>query len=317
MTGLIGEIAEFVPTFGPDANNQQINELFKHDRKCSGVVVVENKVPIGLITRTNFYQKLGTLYGYNLYIDKSIQLLMNTNILAVDYSTSIIEVSKKAMSRDEAELYDYVIVTESGLYAGAVSISRLLMKFAEVQSQFASFLNPLTGLPGNRLIHEKMSESLSRDTFTVLYFDIDYFKTYNDIYGFAKGDQVIQATATLLKNAIMKRNGFLGHIGGDDFLAILYHHDYSHLCRSIIRDFDSMVQTVYTQEHLAQKYVLAEDRLGEKRKIPLLSISIAVISNQFQPFTTTEEIINQATEMKKLCKRKVGSCYLDVVHSIS
>jgi diguanylate cyclase (GGDEF)-like protein len=316
MAGLIGEIAELVPTFRPEASNQLINELFKQNMKCSGIVVVENEIPVGLITRTNFYQKLGTLYGYNLYIDKSIKLLMNKSILAVDYSTPIIEVSKKAMSRDEAELYDYVIVTQNGLFAGVVSISRLLMKFAEVQSQMASFLNPLTGLPGNRLIHDQLSDSLSRKEFSVLYFDIDHFKIYNDIYGFAKGDHVIQMTATLLKKAIHKSNGFLGHIGGDDFLAILYHYQYSDLCDSVIRDFQSMVLNAYNHEHLAQNYVFAEDRSGEERKIPLLSISIAVVSNQFQQFTNTEEIINKATEIKKLCKRTVGSCYLDNVFAL-
>jgi diguanylate cyclase (GGDEF)-like protein len=316
MAGLIGEIAELVPTFRPESSNQLINELFKQNMKCSGIVVVENEIPVGLITRTNFYQKLGTLYGYNLYINKSIKLLMNKSILAVDYSTPIIEVSKKAMSRDEAELYDYVIVTQNGLFAGVVSISRLLMKFAEVQSQMASFLNPLTGLPGNRLIHDQLSDSLSRQEFSVLYFDIDHFKTYNDIYGFAKGDHVIQMTATLLNKAIHKSNGFLGHIGGDDFLAILYHYQYSNLCESVIRDFEKMIHNAYNHEHLAQNYVFAEDRSGEKRKIPLLSISIAVVSNQFEHFTNTEEIINKATEIKKLCKRTVGSCYLDNIFAL-
>ena len=90
---------------------------------------MENDVPIGLVTRTHFYQKLGSLYGYNLYIGRSIELLMNKNILVVDYTTSIIEVSRMAMKRKEEELYDYVIITKYGLYAGVVSISRLLINF--------------------------------------------------------------------------------------------------------------------------------------------------------------------------------------------
>jgi diguanylate cyclase (GGDEF)-like protein len=314
MAGLIGEIAELVPTVHALASNQQIDGLFKQDMKCSGIVVVEKDVPIGLVTRTNFYQKLGSLYGYNLYIGKSIDLLMNSHILIVDYTTSIIEVSKLAMQREEEELYDYVIITKYGLFFGVVSISRLLMKFAEVQTQIASYLNPLTGLPGNLLIDEQLNDLLEKEAFTVLYIDIDYFKTYNDIYGFTKGDQVIKATASLLQGILKEAKGFLGHIGGDDFLVILYHYDYEKCCHSIIQKFDQLLPTFYSQEHLEQKFVFSEDRSGIERKIPLLSLSISVVTNQERTFFQKDEIVHQATEIKRICKSTPGSCYLDYSH---
>jgi len=141
LTGKVGDLIQSVPTVSPQSLNAEIDEKFKKNPKLSGIVIVENDVPIGLITRINFYQKLGTLYGYNLFINKTISLLMNRNILIVDYLTSIIDVSRKAMGRKEEELYDYVIVTKKGKFSGVVSISRLLIKFAELQAQFASFLN--------------------------------------------------------------------------------------------------------------------------------------------------------------------------------
>jgi diguanylate cyclase (GGDEF)-like protein len=312
--GIIGEIAESVPTVHAHASNQQIDELFKQDMKCSGIVVVDRDVPIGLVTRTNFYQKLGSLYGYNLYIKKSIDLLMNTHILTVDYTTSIIEVSKLAMQREEEELYDYVIITKYGLFVGVVSISRLLMKFAEVQTQIASYLNPLTGLPGNLLIEEQLIDILDKKAFTVLYIDIDYFKTYNDVYGFTKGDQVIRATASLLQGTLKEAKGFLGHIGGDDFLAIVYHYDYEKCCQSIIQKFEQLLPTFYSQEHLDQKFVFSEDRSGIERKIPLLSLSISVVTNQEKTYFQADEIVHRATEIKKICKSTPGSCYLESSH---
>lgn len=215
MASPVGEIAEMVPTVDIHTTNQQVDELFQKDKRCFGIVIVENDVPIGLVTRTNFYQKLGSLYGYNLYIGRSIALLMNKNILTVDYTASIIEVSQLAMKRKEEELYDYVILTKYGHYAGVVSISRLLLKFAEVQSQIASYLNPLTGLPGNKSIEKNLKSMLSKEKYSVLYIDLDHFKTYNDIYGFAKGDEMILATSSLLKKFVKKENGFLGHIGGE------------------------------------------------------------------------------------------------------
>jgi diguanylate cyclase (GGDEF)-like protein len=199
-------------------------------------------------------------------------------------------------------------------FLGVVSISRLLMKFAEVQTQIASYLNPLTGLPGNLLIDEQLNDLLEKEAFTVLYIDIDYFKTYNDIYGFTKGDQVIKATASLLQGILKEAKGFLGHIGGDDFLVILYHYDYEKCCHSIIQKFDQLLPTFYSQEHLEQKFVFSEDRSGIERKIPLLSLSISVVTNQERTFFQKDEIVSQATEIKRICKSTPGSCYLDYSH---
>lgn len=311
MAGLIGEIAEIVPTVDSHAPNQQINELFKQQLNCSGIVVVESDVPIGLVTRTNFYQKLGSLYGYNLYIGKSIDLLMNKEILVVDYETPIIEVSMLAMQRKEEQLYDYVIITRYGLYFGVVSISRLLMKFAEVQTQIASYLNPLTGLPGNRTIEEKLNDIHARKEYSVLYIDIDHFKAYNDTYGFTKGDEVIKTTSLMLQRLITEANGFLGHIGGDDFLAILYHHNYENCCQSIIQKFDHHLSTFYSLNDLSQNYVLTEDRYGVLQRIPLLSISIAVVTNKDCEFTSVDAVVQQATVAKKICKSTPGSCFIE------
>ena len=226
MSEIIGELAEEVPTVNSQSLNEEIYNLFKKHPKCAGIVILNGDKPIGLMTRINFFQKLGTLYGYNLYIKKPINQLMNKNILIVDYYSSIIDVSRLAMSRKEEELYDYVIVTKQEKYVGVVSISRLLMKFAELQAEIASLLNPLTKLPGNRLIQDKLEETIKKDEYSILYVDIDHFKAYNDVYGFGMGDEIIQTTANVMKGFVNEYNGFLGHIGGDDFLIIFDHYYY-------------------------------------------------------------------------------------------
>lgn len=313
MAGIIGELTEIVPTVFRKASNQQVNELFKQDSRSTGIVVIEKDEPIGLVTRTNFYQKLGSLYGYNLYINKSIELLMNSSILVVDYTTSIIDVSRQAMQRKEEELYDYVIVTKYGKFIGVVSISRLLLKFAEIQAEMATYSNPLTGLPGNHVIEEQLKEALLTEAYTVLYIDLDNFKVYNDLFGFTKGDHVIQVTASLLEKIIKGNNGFLGHIGGDDFLAILPHYNYEACCSAIINEFEQQHVSFYPAKYLLQKYIVGDDRFGVKRKFPLISISIAVVTNQDQRYLSAEEVVTYATQIKKLCKNTPGNCYIDSI----
>ncbi|UFT98273.1 GGDEF domain-containing protein [Radiobacillus kanasensis] len=310
MPTWIGEIVETVPVLEKSKSNQFADALFRDVKTCEGIVVLEEKHPIGLITKTNFYQKLGTLYGYNLFMGKQVEVLMNRDILVVDMMTSIVEVSRLAMNRKDEQLYDYVIVTESELYKGVVSIRNLLMKFAEVQAKVATYLNPLTGLPGNHVIDERLKHLSLTNPFSVLYIDLDHFKSYNDVYGFSNGDKVLEQTAHILQEELHDHDHFLGHIGGDDYIAILYKHDFTTLCQRITESFDEKIRDYYNKEDLGKNYVLTENRFGMKDKIPLVSISIAVVSNREQTFSSVEEIVHHATFLKKRCKMMKGSIFL-------
>ncbi|MDL4842083.1 GGDEF domain-containing protein [Aquibacillus rhizosphaerae] len=311
MHTFIGEITEIALTVTTSTTNDKVDKLFNEHPSNQGIVVVENDIPIALITRTNFYQKLGTLYGYNIYMGRSVKLLMNTNILIFDYSTSIFKVSELAMERKNEHLYDHIVVAKHNQYYGVVSIQKLLMTLAQTQSKIATNMNPLTGLPGNQIISEKLQTILNHQKYTVLYIDLDNFKTYNDVYGFSKGDNLIQETALLLKKYIHDPINFLGHIGGDDFLAILYHHDIHSLCGTIINEFDYLIRKFYSTEHLTQGYITSENRSGTMDQIPLVSVSIAAVSNKHTSYQTVEEIVAQATQIKKRCKQLPCSCYFE------
>jgi diguanylate cyclase (GGDEF)-like protein len=310
MAVYIGDIAEPVPCISLNGISKEVDRIFSENTKLHGVVVVSEEAPIALVTRTHFYQKMGSLYGYNLYMGRSIELIANKEPLIVDYFQSITEVSRLAMERKEEDRYDYVIVTKNDKYIGIVSIQRLLMKLAEVQTEFASFLNPLTRLPGNHIIEDKLKEIISEDTFSILYFDLDHFKAYNDTYGFKKGDEVLHAMADLLKRTFEKTGIFLGHIGGDDFIAVLNHYDFQSSCESIIKDFNRSIKRFYHSTHLSQDYVITENRLGVKEKIALVSLSVAAVTNQYQAFQNVEELVEYAAIVKKRCKKIKGSCCL-------
>lgn len=307
----IGEIAEQIPEISVHHKCGVVDQIFKSNPQLQGVAVTDNGRPVALIMRIRFYQQIGTLYGYTLYMGRSVELVMDTNPLIVDYTTPIIDVSRLAMARQDENLYDYVIVTHGKSLFGAVSVRDLLLNFAEIQAVAASFLNPLTGLPGNLSITEWMVKTLLQEEFSVLYIDLDHFKAYNDTYGFKEGDRMLQATAEILKHEALRMGGLLGHIGGDDFIIFINNYNYEEGCRSMITAFDSAVKDFYHAGHLAQRYVLTESRSGLLEEIPLVSISIAVVTNRSRRFASAEDLSVEAARFKKSCKMIRGSSYVD------
>ena len=115
-------------------------------------------------------------------------------------------------------------------------------------------ISALTGLPGNVQIHAELKKRISKkEEFSVLYLDLDNFKAYNDVYGFLKGDEIIEFTAqTILKctHELFLENSFIGHIGGDDFIAIIPSIEVDEICQSIIATFDKEVVKFFTEEDL-------------------------------------------------------------------
>ncbi|WLR52081.1 GGDEF domain-containing protein [Bacillus tianshenii] len=308
----IGEIAERIPVLHPDMLSKDVDRLFKEREHLEGSVVLDEGVPIGLVTKVKFYQKISMKYGFDVFMGRPIQLLMEENPLIVQANTPITEVSAMAMNRPQDCLYDYVIVVKDKLFAGIVSIRTLLIKFAEIQTAVARTTNPLTGLPGNASITEALQTALMKPSYAILYLDLDRFKAYNDTYGFQQGDKLIQTTAAILKKHLNENNGdFIGHIGGDDFLAVLHHHDYQSICEGILEDFTLHLPSFYEEHDHRRGFVFTKDRNGIYCEIPLVSLSIAVVTNKYNTYKTVEEISEAAAHMKKICKQESKSCYYD------
>lgn len=173
--------------------------------------------------------------------------------------------------------------------------------------------NPLTGLPGNITIAKYIDDCLSAGRIMcVLYCDLDNFKAYNDKYGFTKGDEAILYTRDCLISTAKRKemkNVFVGHEGGDDFVVICdftYWEDYA---KSFITLFDRGIYQFYNSVDARNGFIESINRKGERQRFPLMSISVAVVSNKTRPFRRHAEMIQVAAEVKKYVKSIDGSCY--------
>lgn len=175
-------------------------------------------------------------------------------------------------------------------------------------------ISPLTGLPGNVQIQTEMKKRLlNKETFAILYFDLDNFKAYNDVYGFANGDEIIKFTARTISkhiHQIQDSDNFIGHIGGDDFVAIIGQTDYDKVCQNIILEFDKYAVDYYNEIDVERGYVEVANRRGIIEQFPLTTISIAVLEVDSKIYKTTLEIGEVAGQIKHRAKTVPGSTYV-------
>jgi len=175
-------------------------------------------------------------------------------------------------------------------------------------------VSPLTGLPGNVQIQAEIKKRfLAKETFAMMYLDLDNFKAYNDVYGFLKGDEIIKFTAkTILKNIHTEEyeDSFVGHVGGDDFVAIISETNYDKICQNIIADFDHNIMNYFTEEDSKKGYIEVANRRGIIEQFPLTAISIGVVEVEKGRFANVLEIGEAGASVKHLAKTIQGSSYI-------
>lgn len=173
--------------------------------------------------------------------------------------------------------------------------------------------NPLTRLPGNLSIESRIDRALAdKRPLAVLYVDLNQFKAYNDAYGYDAGDRVIKALARVLVDQV--RSGgpadFIGHIGGDDFIALSTPDRMEDAARRICAEFDAAVPSFYSDEDRARGLIVSKDRQGNVREYPFLSVAVGICHNRDRVLRNFAQVAHLGAELKKAAKAKTGSAYV-------
>ena len=174
--------------------------------------------------------------------------------------------------------------------------------------------NPLTKLPGNIVIHEQVDKRINENLkFVVIYCDLDNFKAFNDKYGIAKGDVAIKLTADIFREAANNKGNsqdFVGHEGGDDFILLTTPEKAQDVADYITKEFDKQVRSLYSQEDLTKGFIIAHARDGTVKQFPIMTISLAGVTNVHRTITSYGEVTNIAAEVKKKAKAIEGSVFV-------
>ncbi len=200
------------------------------------------------------------------------------------------------------------IITKDKRYCGVGKVSTLLKILTDAQIQRARHSNPLTLLPGNVLIHNHVESLISQQQdFHLAYFDINYFKPFNDYFGYNAGDEVIKLLSAILIEHSAPVFDMVGHIGGDDFIVVYRSNDWQRKCEFILEHFKAMTLKFYSKEEVLQQGVWCKNRRGDQDFFSLLSLAIGVVNPETSISMTYHEVSELATNAKKQAKLKAGN----------
>ena len=174
-------------------------------------------------------------------------------------------------------------------------------------------VHPSTRLPGAVEIEADVQRRLgTQEPFAMCYADLDHFKEFNDRYSYYDGDRVIRILARILHDVVkgvVGERGFVGHIGGDDFIFVIPVDRITEICEEIVFVFDTLIPFQYSDQDRRAGYFFGKDRRGQLHRVPLMTVSIGVVTNERRHFTHAAQVSELATEMKSYAKTLPGSVF--------
>ena len=247
--------------------------------------------------------------AFGLILSFAAAMIITRNISGaikkLNYATEMIaigEFNHKPDIRNTDELGD--------LAKAFVVMARQLKNLEEMNLD----TSPLTKLPGGTTIETVMEKRISaKAQIAFCLLDIDNFKAYNDHYGYARGNEIIQTTADIISKAVAdhgREDDFVGHIGGDDYVIITALDTYRNICQTVVETFDKTIPGLYDSKDRKRGHITGEDRQGNKATFPLATLSIAVVTNEKRESLNHIQFGEAAAEMKEQAKAQAGSIFL-------
>jgi diguanylate cyclase (GGDEF)-like protein len=302
------------PTVTARSTNDELAALFLAEPDLHAIALLEGERPVGLINRARFMNEYSKLYYREVWGRKSCAAHANLEPRLIEKSHSIDQLLGILTSTDQRYLADGFIITENGQYVGLGTGDQLVRSVTETRIEAARHANPLTFLPGNIPISLHIERLLKKHVnFVACYADLNNFKTFNDHYGYWRGDEMIRLLAKVCMEHCDSQRDFLGHVGGDDFILLLQSPNWRERCDRLVADFDRHALMMFDETARAAGGIEAEDRQGVVRFFPCTTLSIGAVVIDGSRFTRPEQVANLAALAKHDAKRSGGGVVERVV----
>lgn len=291
----------------PMCHNEIVFKMFDENAELYSIPVVLEGRPVGLISRSVMINDYARPFRRELYGRRPCEMMMDQSALIVDKMTTLQDLSDLILQSKPHHLAIGFIITENGQYIGMGSGHDLLRLITKMQIDSARYANPLTLLPGNVPISEQIDSLLqSGASFVACYCDLDHFKPFNDVYGYKKGDEIIQQTGRLLADACGPYD-FIGHIGGDDFIVLFQSDNWEKRCETLLSDIADTYPQFYSDADRQSGGIVTKDRQGEQRFHAFISLSIGALVVESGYYQSHHEVSTACVNAKKQAKEISGN----------
>lgn len=310
---LVSEQVELIEPISVNTEMLTVFEMFRKNKSSSFFPVVDQAGhPLGMIHEKDLKEYVYSLYGKELLQNRiSGKLLTDfvTKTPTASVNSKVEEILKIFSTDNNAE---GVLIAQDGQYLGFLSAKSLLNILNEKNLSVARDQNPLTRLAGNRIIEEYIytAGNKSESNFSLVYFDFDHFKPFNDKYGFREGDRAIMLFADLLRKRFTQENEFVGHIGGDDFFVGIENVDFPLVYRKVTEvaeSFRSSMESFYDKRSRERGYIIAKGRDGAIQSFPLITVSSVILQMKENHIAPSPSMLSKTLAvMKKNAKHAMN-----------
>lgn len=304
------------PSIAPTRSNDDIADLFAAQPRLHAVAVVDDGLPIGIVNRRNFTERMAQPFARELFGRKACTSFMHAEPLLCDEDMPLQSMADILRGEDQRYLSDGFIITSKGRYLGLGTGEALVRRVTEIRVEAARYANPLTFLPGNLPVTEHIERLLQAGRpFATAYFDLDNFKPFNDQYGYFRGDEMIRLLASTLTGDLREDADFVGHIGGDDFMVVFQGGDWAARCERMRSQFNGMAGNLYDEVDRARGGIDSDDRHGHRRFFPITTVAVGVACFDDRFPRDAEAVASLAAAAKRVAKKGgSGMHVVDYVH---
>lgn len=307
---LITSETAMIPSVSVHDDIFSIFQKFRQDQKYSFFPIIDTSgEPLGIIQEKSLKDYAYSRYGVSLLQNPSVSKNIQKFITRYPVADIHSPISRVLEIYSQDQDIEGIIMVDRMKYAGFLSAASLLRIIHEKNIETARDQNPLSGLPGNTVIYEYVSNAMEdlKSFHFFIYFDFDYFKAFNDIYGFRRGDRAILLFTDILKKLRSETGLFAGHIGGDDFfmgIASMGLSEAAGIVSGIIEEFRKNVESFYEPDAISNGFIESRDRSGNMARFPLMTVSAVMLKIQGnrKSIYSSEHISGMIARLKPVAK---------------
>jgi len=294
-----------------DTGLLKLFEMFRTNKTTTFFPVVDTmRVPVGIVREQDLKDYTYAHYGRSLIENRSLGRRLHQFVVKCPIADINSDAEKILQNFAAEKASEGIMIVEDMKYIGFLSADALLRVLNDKKIAAARDQSPLTKLPGNGAIHDYVGRALVdyEHPYALCYLDFDYFKPFNDRYGFRVGDRAILMFSEMMQKTLTFSGAFIGHVGGDDFFfAVSGWDDFEgpiEIIRKLIDTFTQEAASLYDDDARRQGYIVATDRIGESRRFPLLSVSAAVVNLPIpRGRVTADELSRFIADLKSQAKK--------------